>query len=87
MTLEELQELAEKDLKINDIELDIASLQTPQIHNKYLKFLTKLAKLNLGNLVIDDLCIIVVAKIITSPTSRFVLIVLKFLGKFNGFLF
>ena len=41
MTLEELQELAEKDLKINDIELDIASLQTPQIHNKYLKFLTK----------------------------------------------
>ena len=39
MTLEELQELAEKDLKINDIELDIASLQTPQIHNKYLKFL------------------------------------------------
>ena len=41
MTLEELQEIAEKDLKINDIELDIASLQTPQIHNKFLKFLTK----------------------------------------------
>ena len=35
MTLEELQELAEKDLKITDIKLDIASLQKPQIHNKY----------------------------------------------------
>ena len=41
MTLEELQELAEKDLKINDTELDLESLKTPQLHNKYLKFLNK----------------------------------------------
>ena len=41
MTLEELQELADKDLKINDTELDLESIKTPQIHNKYLKFLTK----------------------------------------------
>ena len=38
-TLEELQELADKDLKINDTELDLESIKTPQIHNKYLKFL------------------------------------------------
>ena len=41
MTLEELQELADKDLKINDTELDLESLKTPQLHNKYLKELTK----------------------------------------------
>jgi len=41
MTLEELQELADKDLKINDVELDLESLKTPQLHNKYLKYLTK----------------------------------------------
>ena len=41
MTLEELQELAYKDLKINDTELDLESIKTPQLHNKYLKFLTK----------------------------------------------
>ena len=40
MTLEELQELADNDLKINDTELDLESLKTPQLHNKYLKFLT-----------------------------------------------
>ena len=33
MDLEQLQELAEKDLKINDTELDLESLKTPQIHN------------------------------------------------------
>ena len=37
MTLEELQELVDKDLKINDTELDLESLKTPQLHNKYLK--------------------------------------------------
>ena len=37
MTLEELQELVDKDLKINESELDLESLKTPQIHNKYLK--------------------------------------------------
>ena len=41
MDLEQLQEIAEKDLKINDTELDLESLKTPQIHNKYLKHLTK----------------------------------------------
>lgn len=37
MTLEELQAQAEKDLKIDDTELDIESLQTPILHAKYLK--------------------------------------------------
>jgi len=41
MTLEELQELADKDLKINDMEYDLESIKTPQIHNKYMKFLNK----------------------------------------------
>ena len=41
MTLEEIQELADKDLKINDTELDLESLKTPQLHNKYLKYLNK----------------------------------------------
>ena len=38
MTFDELQQLAEKDLKINDTELDLESLKTPQLHNKYMKF-------------------------------------------------
>ena len=37
MTFDELQALAEKDLKINDTELDLESLKTPQLHNKYMK--------------------------------------------------
>ena len=41
MDLEQLQELADKDLKINDTELDLESLKIPQLHNKYMKFLTK----------------------------------------------
>ena len=41
MTLEELQEQADKDLKINDTELDLESLKTPQLHNQYMKHLTK----------------------------------------------
>ena len=41
MDLEKLQELADKDLKINDTELDLESLKTPQLHNKYMKHLTK----------------------------------------------
>ena len=39
MTLEELQQQADKDLKINDAELDLESLKTPQLHKKYLKHL------------------------------------------------
>ena len=41
MDLEQLQELADKDLKINDTELDLESLKTPQLHNKYMKHITK----------------------------------------------
>lgn len=41
MDLEQLQTEADKDLKINDLELDIESLKTPQLHNKYLKHYTK----------------------------------------------
>ena len=37
MDLEKLQELADSDLKINDTELDLESLKTPQLHNKYMK--------------------------------------------------
>jgi|TARA_R100001443_G_scaffold105939_1_gene115144 hypothetical protein len=37
MNLDELQAQAEKDLKIDDTELDIESLNTPIIHAKYLK--------------------------------------------------
>ena len=42
MDLEQLQDLADKKLKINDTELDIESLKTPALHNKYLKHLTRL---------------------------------------------
>ena len=41
MDLEKLQEQADKDLKINDTELDLESLKTPQLHNQYMKYLTK----------------------------------------------
>ena len=41
MDLEQLQEQADKDLKINDSELDLESIKTPQLHNQYLKHLTK----------------------------------------------
>ena len=40
MTFDELQQLADKDLKINDTELDLESLKTPQLHNEFLKHLT-----------------------------------------------
>ena len=41
MDIEQLQEQADKDLKINDSELDIESIKTPAIHNKYMKHLAK----------------------------------------------
>lgn len=41
MDLEQLQLEADKDLKINDTELDLESLKTPQLHNKYTKHYTK----------------------------------------------
>ena len=41
MDLEKLQDLADKKLKINDTELDLESLKTPQLHNEFMKHLTK----------------------------------------------
>ena len=41
MDLEQLQLEADQDLKINDTELDLESLKTPQLHNKYMKHYTK----------------------------------------------
>ena len=41
MDLEQLQQLADTELKINDTELDLESLKTPQLHNEYMKHLTK----------------------------------------------
>ena len=49
MTLEELQDLADKDLKINDTELDLESLKTPQLHNKYSNLL-KVAEQDLARI-------------------------------------
>ena len=59
MTFEELQSLAEKDLKINESELDLESLKTPQLHNKYCKFhstyinLLKVAEQTLAKIIKD----------------------------------
>ena len=52
MTLEELQNLADKDLKINDTELDLGLLK-PQLHNKYSKYYNKYK--NLLKVVEQDL--------------------------------
>ena len=41
MNIEELYNEVERDLKIDDTELDLESIRTPQIHNKYLKLYTK----------------------------------------------
>ena len=41
MNLEELQAQADKDLVIDDTELDTESLKTPILHNKYLQYYTK----------------------------------------------
>ena len=38
MTFDELHQLAEKDLKIDNLALDLESLKTPALHNKYMKF-------------------------------------------------
>ena len=37
----EYRRRGDKELKINDTELDLESLKTPQLHNKYMKHLTK----------------------------------------------
>jgi|TARA_R110001592_G_scaffold44499_1_gene143080 hypothetical protein len=41
MTLDEIQAQADKDLVIDDTELDTESLRTPILHNKYLQYYTK----------------------------------------------
>ena len=41
MDLEKLQELADTKLKINNTELDLESIKTPQLHNEFMKHLTK----------------------------------------------
>ena len=41
MTLEELQEQVHKDLKMEETNLSLESIKTPQLHNKYLKELNK----------------------------------------------
>ena len=40
MDLSELQDQVDRDLKIDDTELDMESIRTPQLHNKYLKLYT-----------------------------------------------
>ena len=55
MNLSEIQDQVKRDLKINDLELDIESLRIPALHTKYLQLLTenslKLKKAN-GELAI-----------------------------------
>ncbi len=41
MDLSELQKEVDRDIKIDDTELDIESIRTPQLHNKYLKYYTE----------------------------------------------
>ena len=41
MRFDELQEQVDIDLKIDDTELDLESIRTPQLHNKYLKYYTQ----------------------------------------------
>lgn len=41
MRFDELQLMVDDDLKIDDTELDLESIRTPQLHNKYLKFYTQ----------------------------------------------
>jgi len=40
MNIDELYNEIERDLKIDDTELDLESIRTPQLHNKYLKMYT-----------------------------------------------
>ena len=41
MNLSEIQDQVKRDLKINDLELDIESLRIPRLHTKYLQLLTE----------------------------------------------
>ena len=50
MNLSEIQDQVKRDLRINDLQLDIESLRIPSLHTKYLQLLTenslKLKKVN-----------------------------------------
>jgi|TARA_R110000824_G_scaffold96629_3_gene231319 hypothetical protein len=52
MNLEELRNMSKTDLVMDETELDIESLKTPQLHNKYLIFYTD-EKLILGKMKSD----------------------------------
>ncbi|MDP7366666.1 MAG: recombination mediator protein UvsY [Candidatus Pacebacteria bacterium] len=41
MKIDDLYNEVERDLKIDDTELDLESIRTPQLHNKYLKYYTQ----------------------------------------------
>ena len=41
MNIDELYIEVERDIKIDDTEIDLESIRTPQLHNKYLKIFTK----------------------------------------------
>ena len=43
MRFDELSEMVDRDLRIDDTELDVESIKTPQLHNKYLKIYTQLS--------------------------------------------
>ena len=45
MTLEELQQLVDKDFKLDDTELDAESIKIPVLHNKYLQHFNKFSLL------------------------------------------
>ena len=45
MTLEELQQLVDKDFKLDDTELDTESVKIPLLHNKYLQHFNKFSLL------------------------------------------
>ena len=45
MTLEELQQSVDRDLKIDDTELDTESINIPLLHNKYLQHFNKFSLL------------------------------------------
>jgi len=45
MTLEELQQSVDRDLKIDDTELDSESIKIPLLHNKYLQHFNKFSLL------------------------------------------
>ena len=45
MTLEELQQLVDKDFTLDDTELDLESIKIPLLHNKYLQHFNKFSLL------------------------------------------